>query len=133
MFRWLPLALAFASVACSPAPEPETAAAPASEVGVCWRLRAVPGQAPVREVLDRGIDNLQTCATRLEAVRMMEGAAVEGAFEGRLIFVSEAELTQAASRKGKRYPVFNTGQRRAVQAAIQTLLDRKAEQAGRRP
>lgn len=101
----------------------------AEDVGVCWRVRTSPGQAPVREVLERDIDNLQTCATRLEAVRMMGASAVEGAFEGRSIYVTEAEITQGRPQSTERYPVFTEGQRREVQAAIRRLLDARAAEA----
>lgn len=103
----------------------------AADAGVCWRVRDAGAAAPTREVLDR-VDNLQTCASRLEAVRMMEGVQVEGAFEGRSIFASEAALTQSPSRAGTRYPVFEPAERARVQAAIQVLLDRQAEEAAPR-
>ncbi len=115
------LAAACVGGACSPFPGGEAA----PDAGICWRVRASPGQAPVREVLERDVDNLQTCAARLEAVRMMGGGAVEGAFEGRSIFVSEAEITQSPARNGTRYPVFDAEQRRAVQDAIRRLLERR--------
>jgi hypothetical protein len=99
---------------------------PAADAGVCWRVRDTGGAAPAREVLDR-VDNMQTCASRLEAVRMMEGVDVEGAFEGRSIFASEAALTQSPSRTGTRYPVFEPAERARVQAAIQQLLDRRSQ------
>ena len=129
MKRWIGLAAALGLVgSCSPRAEPETPAAAATEAGVCWRVRG-----GAREVLDRSIDNLPTCAQRLEAVRMMEGGAVEGAFEGRSIFVSEAEIVQTAGSGAKRYPVFTPGQRREMQAAIRRLLAAKASRAEQRP
>lgn len=116
------VALALSLVACSPTTEPEASDTAAANAGVCWRVRA-----GAREVLDRPIDNLPTCAQRLEAVRMREGGApVEGAFEGRSIFVTEDELVQSAGRGAERYPVFTQGQRREMQVAIQRLLDRDA-------
>lgn len=123
------LSAACLGAACSPSPGERAE----PEAGICWRVRANPGQAPVREALDRDIANLQTCAARLEAVRMMDGGAVEGAFEGRSIFVSEAEITQAPSRSGTRYPVFEPEQRRAVQDAIQRLLERSPDRKELRP
>jgi len=113
------LCLVSALAACSPS-EPKTD----PDAGVCWRVRD-----GAREVLDRGIANLQTCAQRLEAVRMMEGRDVEGAFEGSLIFASEAELSSARSRDGERYPVFEPAQRAEVQRAIRKLLDAQAARA----
>ena len=115
----LSLAAAAALAACSPKAQADP------DKGVCFRVRN-----GAREVLDRPIANLQTCATRLEAVRMMEGGAVEGAFEGRSIFVTEAELTQAPSPAGTRYPVFEPAEREAVQRAIRKLLDAKGSEDG---
>ena len=123
MVRTLLLLAVGTLVGCSPS-EPAVA-----DPGVCWRVRD-----GGREVLDR-VANLETCAQRLEAVRMMDGGAVEGAFEGRLIFVTEAALTQARSQQATRYPVFEPAERAQVQAAIQALLDREAgrRSAGRTP
>ena len=126
MARLLVLLSACALSSCSPS-QPQTAET--TEDGVCWRVQAE-GQTLRREVLDRNIDNLQTCASRLEAVRMMEGGAVEGFFEGRSIFATAEDVTQAPARGGTRYPVFDPEQRLEVQAAIQTLLDRKRENEG---
>lgn len=122
------LAAACVGGACSPFPGDT----PDPDAGICWRVRASPGPAPVREVLERDVDNLQTCAARLEAVRMMGGGAVEGAFEGRSIFVNAAEITQSPSRSGTRYPVFDAGQRREVQDAIRRLLEHRDEPQGTR-
>lgn len=110
--------------ACSPEPSAEAAA----EAGVCWRVRVVDGQAR-REAVERGIANLQTCAARLEAVRMRAGEPVEGKFEGRSIFASETELSQAASRTATRYAVLEPAERARVQAAIRTLLEAEAKRA----
>jgi hypothetical protein len=87
-------------------------------------------RAGAREVLDR-VDNLPTCAQRLEAVRMMEGGSVDGAFEGRTISVTEAEISQGRPG-GERYPVFTTGQRREMQAAIKQLLERRESETAAR-
>lgn len=115
--------------ACSPEPAQKATEVAENEVGICWRVRTNPGQAPVREVLDRDIGNLQTCATRLEAVRMMGAPTVEGAFEGRSIYVTEAEITQGRPKSRERYPVFTEGQRREVQEAIRRLLETRAPEA----
>ena len=113
------LSILAALLACSPEPKADP------DKGVCFRVRD-----GAREVLDRPIANLQTCATRLEAVRMMEGGEVQGAFEGRSIFATEAALTQAPSPAGTRYPVFEPAERERVQQAIRKLLDAKAAQDG---
>jgi hypothetical protein len=123
MMRTSTLLLALLLAACSPSAKPQAAA----DKGVCFRVRD-----GAREVLDRNIANLQTCAQRLEAVRMMEGGAVEGFFEGSLIFASEAELASARSRDGRRYPVLEPQQRAELQRAIQKLIDRQAEKEAAR-
>ena len=115
MVRMVLLLTAGALAGCSPAK-------PAADAGVCWRVRD-----GVREVLDRNIANLETCAARLEAVRMRDGGAVEGDYAGRSIFVSEAAIEAAATRNGARYRVFDADDRQAMQAAIRKLLEREAE------
>lgn len=102
---------------CSPSERAST------DAGVCWRV--VEAQAPA--VLDRNIANLETCAARLEAVRLRDGGTVEGLYAGRSIFVSAAAIEAAATRDGARYRVFDEDDRLALQAAIRKLLDREAE------
>lgn len=120
MIRASTLLLASVLAACSPSPGTQADA----DEGVCFRVRN-----DAREVLDRRIANLQTCAQRLEAVRMMEGGEVRGAFEGSLLYATEAELTSARSADGKRYPVFEPEQRAEIQRAIRKLLDAQAAKA----
>ena len=110
-----------ALAACSPAKKADP------DAGVCFRV-----QGAAREVLDRPIPNLQTCAQRLEAVRMMEGGAVEGYFEGSFIFATEAELTSARARDGRRYPVLEPEQRAELQRAIRKLIEARAAADERR-
>ena len=119
VMRPAPMLLLLLLAGCSVEP-----AAGRAEAGVCFRIRD--GD---RSVLDRNIANLQTCAQRLEAVRMMEPGAgeVRGWFEGSFLFVSEAELSSARAEDGKRYPVFEPQQRAELQAAIRKLIERRAE------
>jgi hypothetical protein len=125
MMRTSPILLGLLVAACSPGGKPQAD----PDKGVCFRVRD-----GAREVLDRPIPNLQTCAQRLEAVRMMEGGAVEGFFEGSFIFATEAELSSARARDGRRYPVLEPAQRTELQRAIQKLIEaEKGRDGGARP
>lgn len=108
------------AAACS-----QPARAPA-DPGVCWRVTSSEPE-PVFEVVARDISNLETCAARLEAVRMLGGAGpVAGAYGGRFIFASEAELTSAATLDGSRFRVFEPEDRAEIQRGIRKLIEAEA-------
>jgi hypothetical protein len=96
--------------------------------GVCWRQVEGMNGKPDFRVLAPNIDTLENCAVRLEAVRMAGGGPVTGAFQGRFIHVSEAEITVAAGPKAQRYRVFTPEQRLKIQDGIRALAAR--EKAG---
>lgn len=104
------------------------AARPPSEPRVCWRVAA---PAPTFEVVARDIANLETCAARLEAVRMLgDGGPVTGAYGGRFIFSSEAELTSAATLDGSRFRVFEAADRAEIQRGIRRLIEARPADPG---
>lgn len=83
--------------------------------------------------IEAAVPNLETCAARLEAVRMIEGGSVTGRYNGHYIFVSEAEIVSAQSIDGSRFRVFEPDDREVIQAGIRDLIDAEARSAGRRP
>lgn len=70
----------------------------------------------------RGIANLETCAVRLEGLRMMEGGPVAGAYQGRFIFADAQQITSAASLDGQRFRVFELEDRLKIQAGLRKLI-----------
>ncbi len=96
--------------------------------GVCWRMLEAPGQPPSFQPLARDIANLENCAVQLEGARMMEGRPVAGAYGGRFIFATEADIASAASLKGPRVQVFQPAHRAEIQKGLRKLIElRRAE------
>jgi len=83
--------------------------------------------------VEERVPNLETCAARLEAVRMIEGGAVTGRYNGHYIFVSEAEVTSAQSIDGSRFRVFEPDDREVIQAGIRDLINAEPRSADQRP
>lgn len=117
------LGLALGVTACSQ----EGVQAP-TERGVCWRMTEGAGPTPTFTAISRNIRNLETCAARLEARRMMEGSSVDGAFQGHFIFVTEAQILSAADLESPRFQVFEPAARLEIQKGIQALIDHEAAQ-----
>ncbi|MDP3854641.1 hypothetical protein [Phenylobacterium sp.] len=93
--------------------------------GVCWRLaeRGSHGKPEFRP-LAPGVSNLESCAVTLEALHLRSGVDVTGGFQGRYIFVTQADITAASGAKTQRYRVFSPEQRAKVRQGIQTLQQR---------
>lgn len=96
--------------------------------GVCWRMVEGMNGKPDFRPLAPNIDTLENCAVRLEGLRMEHGVPITGAFQGRFIYVTDADITAASGPKAQRYRVFTPDQRLKVQEGIRTLLAR--EKAG---
>lgn len=96
---------------------------------VCWRMFEVAERPPGFRAISRDIPNLETCAARLEATRMMEGGPVTGAYNGHFIFATEAEISSASRLDGFRFPVFEPQDRRAIQGGLQKLIEHETAQA----
>jgi hypothetical protein len=97
-----------------------------SEPGVCWRAVGT-AEAPKFEPIENGVENIETCATRLEALRLMgQGRVVNGAYEGRFIFVDDEEISWADNAAGdRRLPIFSYEKRRDVDAGLQQLIEQQ--------
>lgn len=93
--------------------------------GVCWRQIVGVNDKPDFRIVAPNISSLENCAARLEGLRMVNGGEVTGAFQGRFIYVSESEITAAASPKSQRYRVFTSDQRAKIQEGVRTLLARE--------
>lgn len=93
--------------------------------GVCWRqIEGLNGKPDFR-IVAPNIDSLENCAVRLEGLRMMTGAPVIGAFQGRFIHVTDSEIAAAAGPKAQRYRVFTPEQRLKIQEGVRTLMERE--------
>ncbi|MBA3812025.1 MAG: hypothetical protein H0X27_10375 [Caulobacteraceae bacterium] len=90
--------------------------------GVCWRDVAAPGAVRRFVALARDVATLDDCAAQLEAIHLMSGQAVAGAFQGYFIAADARQVSSSASRNGFRYPVFQPSQRREIDADLGALI-----------
>lgn len=81
-------------------------------------------------VIARDVPNLESCAAQLEGARMMEGRPTSGAYNGHFIFVTEEQITTAATMDGVRIRVFEAKDRREVQEGLRTLIENQQAQTG---
>lgn len=112
-------ALALGSVACSPV------VGSTLQSDVCARVSQVAGDPARYAPVERSVPNLETCAARLEAIRMTERRAVTGFYNGHFIFVTEADILSAQTLDGARFRVFEPKDRKTIQDGIQVLIDGK--------
>ena len=92
--------------------------------GVCWRLgEGMNGRKDFR-AFATGIETLEDCAARLEGAHLANRTPMVGGFQGRIIYVTDDEVSVAANSKSARYRVFTPEQRAKVDAGYRTLRDR---------
>jgi len=100
------------------------------EPGLCWTVDVRSPNAPKLAPLERGIENPETCAARLEAVRLMRGGSVLGAYEGVYLFADDRGLDIAPSLDGPRREFIAPKDRRRIDAAIGELIRQRAAREG---
>lgn len=115
---WLGLGCALALAACE---RPVTAP---TDSGVCWFMLEDADGKPQFKPFVTGIENLESCAARLEGSYVRTGRPVSGAFQGRFIFVTEADVTAGPRLKGQHYRVFTPQQRAQIRQNVRTLRER---------
>lgn len=80
---------------------------------VCWRF-ANEGGKPRFDRLSNDVQNLESCAARLEANYLRTRRPVVGAYQGRFIFVNIDTIASSQHLKGNRWPVFLGNQRAEI-------------------
>jgi hypothetical protein len=89
--------------------------------GICFRM--IGGEAKRSYVqLAKNVENLETCAAHLERLFLQAGGRVDGAYQGRFIFVDAGSIRSATSLEGSRWQVFFGPQR--------TALDKRLREGG---
>ncbi len=120
MRRAIALAGLLALGACQPPP----LKAPGNP-GVCWRLaEAANGKADFKPFA-YNVENLENCAVQLEGAHLANRTPMFGAFQGRIIYVDDQEISAAADGRSQRYRVFTPAQRAKIDEAFKTLRDRQ--------
>jgi hypothetical protein len=100
------------------------------EPGLCWTVDAVSPHAPKLAPLERDIENPETCAARLEAIRLMRGGPVLGAYEGVYLFADDRGLDIASSLDGPRRELVAPKDRQRIDAVIGDLIRRRVAREG---
>ena len=98
--------------------------------GVCWRSLSAPPAPPRFVALAANVATLDDCAAQLEAIHLLGGRAVDGAFQGYFIFADARAVSSSTGRTGFRYPVFQPSQRREIDADLRGLIE---DRGGRLP
>lgn len=81
--------------------------------GICFRMIGTEAK-PEYVQLAKNVANLETCAAHLERLHLSSGGNVNGAYQGRFIFVDEGAIRSATSLEGSRWQVFFGPQRAAL-------------------
>lgn len=92
------------------------------EPGICWRMIERRGREPDFRPMANDVPDIENCAARVEALRLIQGEAAAGAYQGRFIFATDAELSVAATYKGKAYRLFRPEERRRIAEGVQVLV-----------
>jgi hypothetical protein len=92
--------------------------------GVCWRLGDGMNGRKDFKPFATGLETLEDCAARLEGAHLAGGTPMVGGFQGRIIYVTDEEVSVAANSKSTRYRIFTPEQRARVDEGFKTLRDR---------
>jgi hypothetical protein len=92
--------------------------------GVCWRLGdGVNGRKDFKPFAT-DVEILEDCAAKLEGAHLVNGTPMVGGYQGRIIYVTDEEVSVAANSKSTRYRVFTPQQRAKVDEGYRALRDR---------
>jgi len=100
------------------------------DIGVCWRMDGLAGQATKFTLLARDVGDLDTCAVLLEALRLQGQTSTNGAYQGFFIFVDANGMSSARHTDGFRYPIFQPPQRIAIDRDLRRMMQARG---GRMP
>ncbi len=101
-----------------------------SDPGLCWTVTALPHAKAKFTPLDQNIDNAETCGARLEAVRMLQGGPVSGAFGGAYLFADDEGITIAPTLEGPRRELISAKDRQRVDMVLAELIRQRAARDG---
>ena len=68
------------------------------------------------------VESLDDCAAELEALHLQGRRQADGAFQGYFIFVNDREVSSSTGLTTFRYPVFQSSQRREIDADLRALI-----------
>jgi len=101
------LVLAVASVGLAGCEQP-----PPDDVGVCWHMViSKDGKAHYNRLADK-VPNLETCAMKLEVMRLQflraggSRTEIQGAYQGQYLWLQREGVYVSQTREGNRYPAL---------------------------
>lgn len=94
--------------------------------GICWRLGDGMNGHKDFKPFATGVETLEDCAAQLEGAHLVNRTPMVGGFQGRIIYVTDEEVSVAANSKSTRYRVFTPQQRAKVDEGFKALQDRAA-------
>lgn len=92
--------------------------------GVCWRLGEGMNGRKDFKPFATGLETLEDCAAQLEGAHLVNGTPMVGGFQGRIIYVTDEEVSVAANSQSTRYRIFTPEQRARIDDGFRTLRDR---------
>lgn len=105
----------------------QAALVPPRDPQVCWRLGEAMNGKPDFKPFATNVETLENCAVLLEGVHLTNGEPMIGAYQGRIIYVTDQDTTAAADSRSQRYRVFNPDQRAKIDAGFKALKARGAD------
>jgi hypothetical protein len=99
--------------------------------GLCSTVTTDASGRAVFNAIAHDVDNLETCGARLEAVRILSNQPVFGAYQGVYVVVDEQGIDAQPTINGPRRELISRGDRRRIDAAIEELIRRRAEERRR--
>lgn len=93
--------------------------------GVCWRLAPAMNGKHDFKPFATDVANLETCAAKLEGLYLAHGQPLVGGFQGRIIYVTQQDITVAPNDRAQPYRVFTPQQRAKLDEGYKTLTARE--------
>jgi len=94
---------------------------------VCWRLGEGLNGKEEFKPFATGVETLENCAVQLEGARLANGQAMVGGFQGRVIYVTDEDITVAKDGRSQRYRIFTPQQRAKIDAGFRQLKARELQ------
>lgn len=95
---------------------------PPLHTGVCWRLAPAMNGGQDFKPMSNSVPNLQACAIQLEGLHLKHQVPMTGAYQGQIIYVTDAEIVAAASSKARRYQLFTPAQRVEIDRGLTAMM-----------
>ena len=76
--------------------------------------------------MSNSVPSLQACAVQLEGLHLKHKVPMTGAYQGQIIYVTDTDVTAAASSKARRYQLFTPEQRVQIDRGLTAMMRQNA-------